>query len=294
MLGTTVPNLPDALHPYCWIPSVLSFPEGLDDDWLINIQYPDNLWGRSDNIPSSDMVIVTGMTPGAQLYNQVIYTAGEALGVGIEEIFSVFEKRHYAASKKPICDLGFFNCCTVDVIAREGWVIEVQSGYKSGDLYFEIQTDPLDTTNDFNDKILALASEETGVSTNDLYALYNGTPLRRQRDVSLLQLGMHDRSQVTIFRRMRGGVIISRHTSGRKRAVSLILNSHLVIRGGASSGRTFFMETLEHRASEIKVATPTEVQARISGITRQILNRSSSIRRIPKQECMIEVADHNI
>ena len=110
-------------------------------------------------IPSTDMVVATGLTPGLRLYYQVVCTAAEVLSVGIDDIFSIFEKRQYSASIRPICDLGFFNCCTVEVIVRDGWVVAVQAG----DVHFEVEVDAMIFCNELNSNILALASARLDV-----------------------------------------------------------------------------------------------------------------------------------
>lgn len=130
---------------------------------------------------------------------------------------SLYDKRRYAASRKPICDLGFYNCCTVEVIARDRWTIfvEVPGGY-----YVEegFEVDALSSSNELNRDALAAASLLMDVPTDDLYALHNGTPLLRSRDVPLYQLGIHDGSTIAVYPRMRGGVCVSSVLCGRKRS----------------------------------------------------------------------------
>ena len=196
-------------------------PEAETDDWLINVKYPDCFLRRGRVIPSSDdMVVANGLTAGKDLYNLVIYTAAEKLNVGVEEIMSLYDKRHYAASRKPICDLGFYNCCTVEVIARDRWTIfaEVPGGCYYVEECFEV--DALSSSSDLNRDALAAASLLMDVPTDDLYALHNGTPLLRSRDVPIYQLGIHDGSTIEVFHKMRGGVCVSSVLCGRKRSVS--------------------------------------------------------------------------
>ena len=137
---------------------------------------------------------------------------------------SLYDKRRYAASRKPICDLGFYNCCTVEVIARDRWTIfvEVPGGY-----YVEegFEVDALSSSNELNRDALAAASLLMDVPTDDLYALHNGTPLLRSRDVPLYQLGIHDGSTIAVYPRMRGGVCVSSVLCGRKRSVSRVFMS---------------------------------------------------------------------
>lgn len=203
-----------------FLPFVPEVPQAVTDDWLINVKYPDSLMRRGRVIPSSDdMVVANGLTTGRDLYNLIIYTAAEKLGVGVEEIMSLYDKRHYAASRKPICDLGFYNCCTVEVIARDQWTIFVMV---PGGYYVEegFEVDALSSSSDLNRDALAAASLLMDVPTDDLYALYNGTPLLRNREVPIYQLGIHDGSTIEVFAKMKGGVCVSSVLCGRKRSVS--------------------------------------------------------------------------
>ena len=206
------------VSPFVVVPQHV--PEAVTNDWLINVRYPDCLVRRGRVTPSSDdMVVVNGLTTGKDLYNLVIYTAAEKLEVGVEEIMSLYDKRHFAASRKPISDLGFYNCCTVEVIARDRWTIFV---VVPGGYYVEegFEVDALSSSNELNRDALAAASLLMDVPTDDLYALHNGTPLLRSRDVPIYQLGIHDGSTIAVYPRVRGGVCVSSVLCGRKRSVS--------------------------------------------------------------------------
>jgi hypothetical protein len=111
---------------------------------------------------------------------------------------------------------------------RHGWMIHLETSVRTavGNPLREesLLLDPLDNCNEVNARVLDIASNVLRCSTDDLYVLFNGTPLRRSRTVEICKLGIHNNSTLTIFHRLRGGVIIAQNASGRKRSVSPHLN----------------------------------------------------------------------
>jgi hypothetical protein len=80
--------------------------------------------------------------------------------------------------------------------------------------------DGQDSCNLLSERVLEVAADALHCDEDDLYVLYNGTPLRRSRSVEIRLLGIHDGSTLSVHRRLRGGVCIAQNASGRKRSVS--------------------------------------------------------------------------
>ena len=187
-------------------------------EWLINVKLPIFL-GDEDEFPHTDMVVAPNWCPGWILDQMIKEQACEIFDCLDEALMCIFEKRIFAASARPIEDLGFFNCCTVSVEARNEWNIYIllPRGF-----VFEhpLSADPLTSSNHLNNRILYLASWIMGISPDSLYVLYNGTPLARATSVPLYALALHNNSYVTVFQRVRGGICVAQNSSGRKRSVS--------------------------------------------------------------------------
>ena len=210
----------------------ISEPSG-PSEWLVNISLPTyaqpRFHGWSD-LSEDDLVVVRHDSPGWEVYDQIISRASSTMGCQESEVLALYDKkRSFSWSDSPLHDLGFYNCCTVSVEQRDGWVLflEVAGRCNEGNPLRNnpIMIDPVDDCNFVNQFILNVASHALQCSTDDLYVLFNGTPLRRSRDgIDICQLGIRNNSTLTVFRRLKGGVCIAQNASGRKRSVSSIQN----------------------------------------------------------------------
>lgn len=189
-------------------------------EWLINVTLPVSVFSDDeDEFPPTDLVVVPNFCPGWILDQMIREQASEIFDCLAEDLLCLFEKKIFAASARPIEDLGFFNCCTVSVEARHNWEIylNLPRGFFCD---YPLCADPLTSSNDLNNRILCVASVILGVNPDDLYVLFNGTPLFRASPVPIFALALHDNSHVTVLCRMRGGICVAQNSSGRKRCVS--------------------------------------------------------------------------
>ena len=177
-------------------------------EWLINLELPDG---------STDMVLSSGTMPAYLLYIYVSLRAAERLEVGIEDIFSLFEKRHYAAYKSPIFELGFFNCCTVQVKYRETWWLPVRLPNGST---FHIEADPCHPSESFYNSVIFGASSRTRLQESAIYATMEGKPFGHLGDIPIFRIGFTKKSKIIVHVRLIGGVCVAQDASGRKRRVS--------------------------------------------------------------------------
>lgn len=196
-------------------------------EWLINISLPSYarfLFEDWNGYPEDDLVVVRKDTPGWEVYDQVIARASETIGCPESELLVLYDKqRSFSWIDRPLEDLGFYNCCTVSVEKRDSWIIHLvafRSATGNPLCDHSLCVDPLDDCNEVNARILDIASNVLKCSMDDLYVLYNGTPLRRSNSVELCKLGIHNNSTLSVFHRLRGGVCIAQNATGRKRSVS--------------------------------------------------------------------------
>lgn len=163
------------------------------------------------------MVLSSGVMPAYVLYILVTLRAAEVLEVGTEDIFSLYEKRHFAAYKSPIYELGFYNCCTVEVKYRETWWLTVT--LPDGNSFY-IEADPCSGSENFYNSVVHSASSRLGLHENYLYATMEGKPFGHLGDMPLLRLGFTKKSKIFVQVRHIGGVCVAQDMSGRKRTVS--------------------------------------------------------------------------
>lgn len=163
------------------------------------------------------MVLSSGTMPAYVLYILVTLRAAEALEVGTGDIFSMYEKRHFAAYRSPIYQLGFYNCCTVEVKYRETWWLPVAL---PGGIVFYVEADPCHGSENLYNSVIHSASVRLGLHKNYLYATMEGKPFGHLGNMPLLRLGFSKKSKIVVQVRHVGGVCVAQDASGRKRAVS--------------------------------------------------------------------------
>ena len=193
-------------------------------EWLINMTIPNHLTHGVFDCPSHDMISTFHDLPGMTVYDEITLRASEIMGCRESDLFVLFEKKCFGCETLPIHDLGFFNCCTVNVELRDEWrlYLNLPTPLPRGHPLNEhpILVDAFDSCYDVNARVLDVASNVLNCSRDDLYVLFNGTPLQRSQRVEIYKLGLHDGSTLSVFFRLRGGVCIAQNSSGRKRSVS--------------------------------------------------------------------------
>jgi len=204
-------------------------------EWLINITLPTYARGRPgfdewDDLLDDDLVVVRHDSPGWDVYDLIISRASSTMGCNESEILALFDrKKHFSWIDRPLHEIGFYNCCSVSVEQRDGWCVflELAGRFNDGNPLRNdpIMIDPVDDCNFVNTFVLNVAAHRLECSNDDLYVLFNGTPLRRSRTgIDICQIGVRNNSTLTVFPRLKGGVCIAQNASGRKRSVSSLLS----------------------------------------------------------------------
>ena len=168
------------------------------------------------------MVVVHHTMHAWEVYDIILARASETIGCDELDLMALYEKRSFDHILSPIDHVGFYNCCTVNVEARDGWGLYIdlpRLPFHHPLIDTPLLIDPRDRCNDVNSRILTAASSILLCDRNELYVLFNGTPLRRSKSVPISLLGLRDGSHVTVHFRLRGGVCIAQQVSGRKRSV---------------------------------------------------------------------------